>query len=162
MAVKRFDQNIAPDIKLSFTETPEGQLLDYQTEIPRPDAAADPGQVHDGRLEFQEVQSASSGIPFRVVPWSDDDGDLFAVAGRHPSRRRSRHRAAAEVNMPRKNPGLHDQTAAEPHSAPNSKVSTAVSRSEVVMKIEGMISGAAQFVEQYPVVRPGTWTTARR
>ena len=63
MAVKRFGQTTTMDLKLSFTETPAGRLLDFESEL-RQGAAPlrTSGQVRGDRLEMKTTTSG------KVVP----------------------------------------------------------------------------------------------
>jgi hypothetical protein len=79
LAVKRFDGDTTIDTELSSTETPDGRLLDFQSEIrqgPVPLRAS--GQVRDGRLQMQTTTSGKTAAS--SIPWSADNGGFFAVA----------------------------------------------------------------------------------
>ncbi len=78
MDVKRFGQPTVEDIKYCSTETPDGQLLNFQSENR---LGATPlwcsGQVRGDRLE---IRTSTSGKPLSAsIPWSADYGGFFAV-----------------------------------------------------------------------------------
>ena len=78
MAVKRFGQTTAMDLKLSFTETPAGRLLDFESEL-RQGAAPlrTSGQVRGDRLEMKTTTSGKV-VPSSIA-WSADYAGFFGA-----------------------------------------------------------------------------------